>query len=109
MNLHELLNGGTINHTTAMYNDKPRNMHPAYPQSQTAEPNHQTQNTNHPTEQEDKVTMDIPLFIRLLEWAKEDSETDMDLHEVAERITKRQSECLTMDDYDSIIIPKSKD
>lgn len=109
MNLNEILNGGTINHTTSMYNDKPRFNHPAYPQLQNQEQTPNQSNSEHQTAQEDKVTMDIPLFIRLLEWAKEESETDMDLHAVAERIAKHQSECLTMDDYDSIIIPKAKD
>jgi hypothetical protein len=33
----------------------------------------------------DKVTLDIPLFIRLLEYAREDAKTDMDLHNVDEK------------------------
>ena len=34
----------------------------------------------------DKITVDVPLFIRLLEYAREDAKTDMDLHKVAENI-----------------------
>ena len=53
---------------------------------------------------EDILSMDVPLFIRLLEWAKEDSESDMDLHKITENIIKIKDHTLTMDDYDSIII-----
>jgi hypothetical protein len=28
----------------------------------------------------DTITVDVPLFIRLLEYAREDAKTDMDLH-----------------------------
>jgi hypothetical protein len=53
----------------------------------------------------DNVTLDIPLFIRLLEYAKEDAQTDMDLHKVAENITEmaQGGKTLTMDDYDAIV------
>ena len=33
----------------------------------------------------DLIAMDVPLFIRMLEWAREDAETDMELHDAAER------------------------
>jgi hypothetical protein len=63
---------------------------------------------DYPMEEEnpiDTISMDIPLFIRLLEYAREDAKTDMDLHTVTEKITKlsTEGETLTMDDYDSII------
>jgi hypothetical protein len=53
----------------------------------------------------DQVTVDIPLFIRLLEYAKEDAQSDMDLHKVAENITAMAEggKTLTMEDYDSIV------
>jgi len=53
----------------------------------------------------DTITVDVPLFIRLLEYAKEDAETDMDLHQVAENITQlsQDGEVLTMDNYDEIV------
>lgn len=52
----------------------------------------------------DKVTVDIPLLIRLLEYAREDAKTDMDLHNVAEKMISisKEGQTLTMDDYDSI-------
>ena len=37
---------------------------------------------------EDKITVDVPLFIRLLEYAREDAKSDMDLHKVTENILK---------------------
>jgi hypothetical protein len=52
----------------------------------------------------DTITIDIPLFIRLMEYAREDAQTDMDLHTVAERITIIGSEGATlgMEDYADI-------
>jgi hypothetical protein len=53
---------------------------------------------------QDAVTLDIPLMIRLFEYAREDAKTDMDLHDVAERLIHLSSEgrTLTMDDYADI-------
>jgi hypothetical protein len=53
----------------------------------------------------DTITVDVPLFIRLLEYAREDAQTDMDLHDVAENIISlaASGKTLTMDDYSSII------
>lgn len=53
----------------------------------------------------DVIRLDIPLFIRLLEYAKEDAKTDVDLHNISERIINLSSsgETLTMDDYYSIV------
>jgi hypothetical protein len=53
----------------------------------------------------DRVTMDVPLLIRLFEYAREDAKTDMDLHDVAERLIRmsKTGDTLTMNDYDSIV------
>ena len=53
----------------------------------------------------DKITVDVPLFIRLLEYAREDAKTDMDLHNVAENIIALSGtgKTLTMAQYDEII------
>jgi hypothetical protein len=53
----------------------------------------------------DIISVDVPLFIRLLEYAREDAQTDMDLHDVAEKIISLSAsgKTLTMDDYSSII------
>jgi len=53
----------------------------------------------------DKITLDVPLFIRLLEYAREDAKTDMDLHNVAEKIIELSTtgNTLTMTDYDQIV------
>ena len=53
----------------------------------------------------DIISVDVPLFIRLLEYAREDAKTDMDLHDVAENIIKlsAEGEPLTMANYDAIV------
>jgi membrane protein required for beta-lactamase induction len=59
----------------------------------------------------DKVTLDIPLFIRLLEYAREDAKTDMDLHNVAEKAiaASETGKTLTMAEYDSLVAGNSED
>jgi hypothetical protein len=53
----------------------------------------------------DTITVDVPLFIRLLEYAREDAKTDMDLHNVADNIIdlSEDGEVLTMDNYNAIV------
>jgi hypothetical protein len=53
----------------------------------------------------DKISLDVPLFIRLLEYAREDAKTDIDLHNVAEKtIALSQSGMtLSMNDYETIV------
>ena len=53
----------------------------------------------------DVVRLDVPLFIRLLEYAREDAKTDMDLHSVTEKIIamSQTGQTLTMDQYDGIV------
>jgi hypothetical protein len=52
----------------------------------------------------DTVTMDVPLLLRIMEYAREDAHEDMDLHDVAERmIAMSKDGPLSMDDYDSIV------
>jgi hypothetical protein len=55
------------------------------------------ENTFNPT---DKLTLDIPLFIRLLEYAKEDAKTDVDLHKATENALalSKTGKTLTMAD-----------
>lgn len=48
------------------------------------------------------ITLDIPLFIRLLEFAREDAKGDLALHVVAENAEKLNKD-LTMKDYWSIV------
>ena len=59
----------------------------------------------------DKVTVDIPLFIRLLEYAREDAKTDMDLHNVAEKAIalSETGKTLTMSDYEALVAGNSED
>lgn len=53
----------------------------------------------------DTITMDIPLFLRMLEYSREDASEDMDLHDVTEKANalSREKETLTMEDYEAII------
>jgi hypothetical protein len=53
----------------------------------------------------DVVTMNIPLFIRMMEYAREDAKSDMDLHDVAEKATQTSAsgKTLTMSDYTNIV------
>jgi hypothetical protein len=54
---------------------------------------------------QDTIKVDVPLFIRLLEYAREDAKTDMDLHSVAENIIRlsETGRTLSMGDYDAIV------
>lgn len=53
----------------------------------------------------DVICVDVPLFIRLMEYAREDASTDMDLHDVAERLIRLSAEgaTVTMSSYDEIV------
>jgi hypothetical protein len=55
----------------------------------------------------DIVTLDVPLFIRMLEYAKEEAADDMDLHELATKTIalSKQRGILSMEDYDTLIPP----
>lgn len=56
-------------------------------------------------QQANAITVDIPLFLRLLEYSREDAKQDIDLHFVAENIVRLQKnrQVLTMADYDKIV------
>lgn len=63
---------------------------------------------NEPVEKEnkaDKVTLDVPLLIRLMEFSKEDASEDVDLHVVAENLVKlsESGKSLSMEDYDAAV------
>jgi hypothetical protein len=52
----------------------------------------------------DIIRLDVPLFIRLLELAREDVKQDADLHDVAEAVIRLSQEGVaTMADYDEIV------
>lgn len=55
------------------------------------------------TDPTDHVTVDIPLLIRLFELVREDVKTDVDLHNVVEKmISMKNKGVLTMSDYEEI-------
>ena len=53
----------------------------------------------------DKITMDVPLFIRMLEFAREDAKSDLDLHDATEKAIalSETGRTLTMADYETIV------
>lgn len=54
-------------------------------------------------DQQDHVSLDIPLFIRILELAREDIHSDPELHKMVERvISLKNNGVLSMDNYDVI-------
>jgi hypothetical protein len=65
----------------------------------------QNQETPEQSNPVDTVTMDVPLLLRIMEYAREDAKTDMDLHHVAEQMIRlnQEQDHLSMDDYEAII------
>lgn len=59
---------------------------------------------------QDVISMDVPLLIRMLEYAREDAQSDMDLHRVAETLIElsKTGRVLDMTDYNSIVAPNSE-
>ena len=59
----------------------------------------------------DSIKMDVPLFIRMLEYAREDAKTDIDLHDVTEKIIgmAKEGRTLTIKDYNKIMSNKIVD
>jgi hypothetical protein len=57
----------------------------------------------------DIIKLDVPLFIRLLELAREEIKDDADIHDVAEIVTKlSQQGVIGMDQYKDIVSFMSK-
>jgi len=63
------------------------------------------QNIREEEDPTDIIAMDVPLFIRMLEYAREDAQSDMDLHDVAERAIEavKLRGLLSMEDYNDLI------
>lgn len=52
----------------------------------------------------DVVHLDVPLFIRLIELAREDVKQDADLHDIAQKVIELSKDrVVTMADYDQIV------
>jgi len=53
----------------------------------------------------DTVRMDIPLLLRMMEYAREDAKTDLDLHDVTEKMIalSKNHDYLCMDNYNEIV------
>jgi hypothetical protein len=55
-----------------------------------------------PNKGPDRVEMTIPLFLRCLEWARESSPTDVDLHKFVENLIAL-NKFLGIEDYDELL------
>ena len=53
-------------------------------------------------DKKDTLTLDIPLFIKLLEMAREDLKSDEAIHELVEKLLDKKDKILSMADYKSI-------
>ena len=59
--------------------------------------------------EDDVIKVNVALFLRLMELAREDIKDDMSLHFVTEIVTRiSQDRVATMDDYDNIIAYMNK-
>lgn len=58
----------------------------------------------------DTIQVDVPLMIRLLEYAREDAKSDVDLHFLAEKLVElsEYGNTLDMTNYDDIVSSESK-
>lgn len=55
---------------------------------------------------ENAICMDIPLAIRILEYAREDAQSDLDIHVLAKRlieVCREKRSTLNIDDYTKIV------
>lgn len=52
---------------------------------------------------EDIIKMNVPLFVRLLEYAREEIKSDADLHKVVENIINHGGNVLKMSEYENLI------
>ncbi len=54
---------------------------------------------------QDTIKLNVPLFIRLLEFAREDAQGDLDLHDIAGKSISlsETGKTLTMANYDMIV------
>lgn len=69
------------------------------------EPAKETKDEYYFENEEDVVRLNVPLMIRLLEWAREEAEKDCDLHEVVERLIELSAygDVLDMEYYHDIV------
>jgi len=57
---------------------------------------------NEASEGIDVVKVTVPMFIRLLEWAREEAKTDMDIHKLTEKIVNKK-DVISSDDYEALM------
>lgn len=63
-----------------------------------------------PETSSDCIRMDVPLFIRVLEYAHENAKTDQEMHELTERaVSMSRDRTLTMEDYEALVASLRRD
>jgi len=50
----------------------------------------------------DVVKVTVPMFVRLLEWAREEAKNDMDIHKLTEKIVSKKGVIIS-DDYEDLM------
>lgn len=90
-------------HEIAFAPDEPKHANPALvpPFGEIGEPEEEVEVTA--VDATDTLTCDIPLFIRLVEWAKEEASDDIALHLMVTRAIALKKSPLTMDDYAQLV------
>lgn len=76
-----------------------------FDQEPAAEPKPKWQEWDGLENEEDVIKMNVPLLLRILEWAREEAYRDCDLHEVAERLVElsEYGQVLDMEYYNDIV------
>ena len=62
------------------------------------------------TDEVDTITMDVPLFLRALEYSREDAKNDLNLHDITQNAVRlsKEYDTLTMDNYYEIFGDEEK-
>lgn len=57
----------------------------------------------------DVIKVSVPMFIRFLEWAREKAKSDIEIHELTERVLAMKGAVINSDDYDKLMkaMPKA--
>jgi len=55
-----------------------------------------------PEEDQPSLCFDIPTFLRVMEWAREEAETDDEVHAVTEQLLALNKDCINMEDFEKV-------
>jgi hypothetical protein len=54
-------------------------------------------------DEEDVIGFDVPTFIRVLEWAREEAADDEAVHEMTEKLLALDTDFITMEDFEEVV------